>query len=167
MPNNINFFIPCCQIKNISEARFGICDPQNGGQAFVDFINEENWVAIVENRTGQPVNFTAEDSCVEIRRDDGTMDFRCDAMLTGAGYIIFIELKDQKDNWINHAVNDQLQTTIDHFKHNHDINQYTKRLAYACNKRHPKFQYSNMEMMNDFRNRNKVRLIIANEIILK
>ncbi len=95
------------------------------------------------------------------------MDFRCDAMLTGAGYIIFIELKDQMGNWINHAVNDQLQTTIDHFKSNNDIYQYPKRLAYACNKRHPRFQYSNMEMMNNFRSRNKVRLIIANEIVIK
>lgn len=167
MESKVDFFIKECQTENITASRFGICDPQNGGKAFVDYTNEKEWIAIVDNRAGVPLNFTAIDNCVEIRRADGTMAYRCDAMLTGGEYIIFIELKDQDRNWIPHAVNDQLQTTIDYFKRNHVIEKYKKRLAYACNKSHPQFQYSQMNLMNDFRNRNKVRLNIVNEIVIK
>lgn len=163
----IDFFIEPCQTANIRAERFGICDPQDGGKAYVDFDHEEDWVAVVENRSGEPLNFTAIDNCIEILRPDGSMDNRCDAMLTGAGQIVFIELKIQKSDWIQHAVNDQLQTTIDHFRDNHSLDAYRKRSAYACNKSHPYFHHSNMELMNDFRRKNGVRLNIVNQIIIK
>lgn len=166
MPD-INFFTEECQTENIMAERFGICDPGKGGKAFVDYNNEDSWVAIVENKSGEPINFTAIDNCVEIYREDGNMDNRCDAMITGAGHIIFIELKNQEKDWIQHAVDEQLQTTITHFRANHPIDHYRKRSAYACNKRHPQFQYSHMEMMNEFRRRNGVRLNIVNTIVIK
>ncbi len=164
---DIDFFIKQCQTENITAERFGICDPGNGEKAFVDYENEEFWTAIVENRSGNSLNFTAIDNCVEIRRPDGNMDNRCDAMLTGGGHIIFIELKDQGKDWIQHAVEEQLQTTINHFKANHNIDSYRKRSAYACNRRHPQFQYARMELMNEFRSRNNVRLNIVNTIVIK
>ena len=94
------------------------------------------------------------------------MDNRCDAMLTNEEHIVFIELKDQQSDWIEHAVNDQLQTTIDYFKENHDISRYRYKRAFACNRKHPNFKCSNKERMNNFYRRNKIRLNIEVKIII-
>ena len=82
--------------------------------AYVDRNQPDKWVAVVKNQTNQSINFTAVDNCVEMNRSDGTMDFRCDAMLTNDDNIVFVELKVQAADWIFHAVDEQLQTTIDH-----------------------------------------------------
>ena len=163
----IDFFIPVCQTSNISASVFGLCDPKNGGPAYVDFSNPDTWVAGVENRGEISLNFTAVDNCIEIFREDGQMENRCDGILTGGDYLIFIELKDQREEWIQHAVENQLKTTIEYFKANYDIARYKKRYAYACNKRHPQFQYSHMSMMEEFRHTTGVRLCIVNKIVIK
>lgn len=163
----IDFFTPVCVTDNISESVFGIYDPQDGGPACVDYSNRGLWIAEVENRRGISLNFTAVDNCVEILREDGQMENRCDGILTGGGYLIFIELKDQRGEWIQHAVEKQLKTTIEYFKSNYDITLYKKRYAYACNRRHPRFQYSHMSMMEEFRRETDVRLCIVNKIVLK
>jgi hypothetical protein len=167
MASKVDFFTPECQTLNVTAKSFGICDPQDGGKAYVDYNNDNQWIAIVKNESGKPLNFTAIDNCVEIRRGDGNMENRCDAMLTGAGYIIFIELKDQRRDWVDHAVNDQLQTTIDYFKRNCDISVYGKRIAYACNRRQPRFMHSHISLMDEFWRKNNVRLNIVNEIVIK
>ena len=163
----VDFSIPSCQTTNITASIFGISDPQDGGPAYVDYLLPCTWVAVVDNRSGFPLNFTAVDNCVEVLRNDGEMDYRCDGLLTGGDYLIFVELKDQRGEWIQHAVEKQLMTTIRHFQANCDISRYKKRLAYACNKRHPQFQYSHMSMMEEFRHKTGVRLCIVNKIVLK
>ncbi len=151
----------------ITAPRFGIRDDAKGTPPYIDYDNRSEWVARVENRTGRPVNFTAIDNCIDIFRPDGRRDFRCDAMLSSSTHIIFIELKEQRNGWIRHACEDQLETTINHFKRNHDITRYRHRLAYACNKRHPRFQYSQISYMQDFWKRNGVKLILANRVIIR
>lgn len=166
----IDFFVCCCQTNNIREKTFGICDDVDESKktpAYIDIINPKKWIAIVKNTTNQPINFTAIDNCVEILRDNGDMENRCDAMLTNEDNIIFIELKDQKDSWIDHAINDQLQTTINYFRANHDISKYRHKRAFACNKKHPRFKCSYKERMQLFYNKNHIRLNIQNEIIIK
>lgn len=163
----IDFDKPSCQTAGILHPVFGLVDPQDKGPAYVSISNKDEWVAEVENRSGQPLHFTAVDNCVEIMRPDGQMDYRCDGLLTGAGYLIFVELKDQRGEWIQHAVEHQLMTTIIHFKDNCDIGRYKKRYAYACNKRHPQFQYSHMALMEEFRRSTGVRLCIVNKIVIK
>lgn len=154
-------------VQNITATHFGLCDPGEGKKAYPDLTDERTWIATVDNKSGIALNFIAVDNCIEIRRPDGNMDNRCDAILTNDRHIVFVELKDQDKDWINHAVNDQLQTTIDHFKANHTIDAYPKRDAYACNKRHPYFNYSRMELMTDFKNKNDVRLHIDAHIVIK
>lgn len=163
----IDFFVPACQTLNISAPIFGLTDPQDGGPAYVNLSNPSLWVAKVENRSNRPLNFTAVDNCIEIFREDGQMDNRCDGILTSEEYLIFVELKDQREEWIQHAVENQLKTTIKYFKENYDISRYSKRFAYACNKRHPQFQYSHMSLMEKFRHETGVRLCIVNTIVIK
>lgn len=166
----VDFFIAKCQTKNIRDKEFGICDDEDENVktlAYVDTTNRNKWVAVVKNRTDKAINFTAVDNCIIMNRSDGTMDNRCDAMLTNEENIIFIELKDQNANWITHAVDEQLQATIDHFKENYNIMKYKYKRAFACNKKHPNFRVSYKEKMNDFYQKNHIRLNLITEIIIK
>lgn len=169
--NVIDFFIPKCQTENIVEPLFGICDDDDENTktpAYVSTNPADRWIAIVENKTSKPINFTAVDNCIEIQRANGEMDNRCDAILSNEEHIVFIELKVQKTgDWKNHAINEQLQTTIDHFKANYDINKYRYKRAFVCNKKSPHFQVSNKEKMDAFYRKNHIRLNIEQKIVFK
>ena len=162
-----DFFVKKCQTKNVTAEEFGICDRGHGTPAYVSYERPREWIARITNLTGRPVNFTAVDNCVDLRRPDGSRDFRCDAMLTSATHIVFIELKEQRHKWVRHAVEDQLQTTIDHFKASYDISRYRHKLAFACNRLHPNFQCSRIQYLQDFWNRNHVRLSLSNHVIIR
>lgn len=156
----------------VSDNYFGLCDDEDESSktpAYVDTNpgNKDRWIADVRNISGKSIGFAAVDNKIEIIRDDGSMENRCDVMLHNDDYIIFVELKVQGKDWIKHAVEEQLQTTIDIFKSCHDIRQFRRRIAYACNKRHPAFAVSHKEYMQRFRKRNDVRLIIGCSILLK
>jgi hypothetical protein len=158
--------------ETIHSSHFGICDNEDEKvktPAFVDcdIKNEASWTANVLNHTGDHISFIAVDNKIEILREDGSMENRCDAMLHNVENIIFVELKIQRLNWIKHAVEEQLQTTIQIFKENNDIKKFRHRLAYVCNRKHPRFCYSNKQLMQQFRDRNDVRLIISRDIVIK
>ncbi len=159
----INFFDPVCQEQPATAVLFGIVDDQNGTKAFIDTANSENWIAIVINPNQIAVVFTAIDNCVEILRPNGDMESRCDGMLTYPGNIVFVELKNQRKNWISDAI-DQLETTIRHFFENHDIDRFRRRRAFACNKRHPNFEVLENERMKRFFDESRVRLNVQAEI---
>ena len=151
---------------------FGICDDEDKAEktpAYVDcnVDNRKSWIAEVNNSSGAPVKFIAVDNKIEILREDGNMENRCDAMLHNEKYIIFVELKNQRQDWIKHAVEEQLATTINIFKQNHDISVFRHKFAYACNKQHPSFASSHKEYMHKFRKEHGVRLVICNEITIK
>lgn len=159
--------------EQIEAGCFGICDNLDDSvktPAYVDLDsnNESLWVAKVLNQTGESVGFTAVDNKIEIRRDNGDMENRCDAMLHQSDrYIVFVELKDQEKGWIRHAVEDQLATTIRIFQQCHDMTIFRHKLAYACNRRHPRFASSHKEYMQRFKSTYGVRLVIGQEIVLK
>ena len=158
--------------EEINAALFGICDDEDEAEktpayASTEPAQREQWIAIVENRTKEPVYFIAVDNKIEIKRENGEMENRCDALLRHAKYIIFVELKDQRKDWITHAVEEQLLTTIRIFKNCHDINAFRHRMAYACNKKHPTFAVSHKEYMQRFKNEYGVRLIIGCDIVIK
>lgn len=80
---------------------FGICDDEDEAiktPAYVDTYEarKDKWIAVVTNKSGKRIMFIAVDNKIEIKRDDGQMENRCDAMLHNEDYIIFIELKDQR-----------------------------------------------------------------------
>lgn len=165
----IDFF----QNEEVVKSRlFGICDDEDSttktpAYCDLDEGHENTWGAKVTNSSTKDIAFIAVDNAIEIRRDNGDMDNRCDAMLHNDENIIFVELKDQRGNWIEHAVNDQLLTTINVFKKCHNINAFQHRVAYACNKKHPSFAVSHKTMMQKFKNEHGVRLIICRDITIK
>ena len=143
----------------VTESYFGICDESNDTVKMPAYVNtcdtnSSNWIAKVTNNSGKPIGFIAVDYNIEIRRENGDMENRCDALLHNDEYIIFIELKDKKDDWIKLAVE----------KH---ITKFRHRIAYVCNKKHPNFAVSNKEYMQRFKNEHNIRLIIGCNITIK
>lgn len=77
MEDVVDFFIPKCQMLGITAEMFGICDDDDKAEktpAYVCLENEEKWGAIIKNHSGKPLNFTAVDNCVVVRRDNDDMD---------------------------------------------------------------------------------------------
>lgn len=159
---SINFFTATCQ-SHTAAARFGLSDDENNTPAYIDTADEEKWGAIVENQEIVKVTFTAIDNCIAILRTDGSMERRCDGMLTYTDNIVFVELKNQRKNWIPDAV-EQLGSTIKCFTKHHDLKSFQHKRAFACNKKHPNFHISHKEKMKKFYNTYKIRLNIQAEI---
>ena len=110
--------------------------------------------------------FTAIDNCIEILRLDGTMDNRCDGMLTYNNHLIFVELKTRKSEnskWVGKG-EEQLKNTISVFIANHDLAIYKSKKAYIANNKKPNFQSSQSERMARFEAETGFRLIIQNAI---
>ncbi len=134
----MNFFCPDCQEPAIHTSSFGLCDHQDGAKAYTNVNDHSLWIAEVKNDKNIQLIFTAIDKCV-IKDNEEVGRGRCDGMLTSQEHIYFVELKNQRGNWIADAIN-QLESTIRFFIANHDITVYKYKKAFACNKKHPHFQ---------------------------
>jgi hypothetical protein len=163
---SINFFDTNCQSQT-NQPKFGLCDdpPPSENPAYININDSRKWIAIVENNQEIEVIFTAIDNCIEILRSDGTMDNRCDGMLTYNNHIIFVELKEKnfRNNWVAKGEK-QLKNTISVFIANHDLAIYKSKKAYIANNKKPNFQSSQMGRMARFEAETDFRLIIRNTI---
>lgn len=163
---SINFFDANCQSQT-NQPKFGLCDDPNKDKdpAYIDTDDCSKWIAIVENNQKIEVIFTAIDNCIEILRSDGTMDNRCDGMLTYNKHIIFVELKERnfRNSWVVKG-EEQLKNTISVFIANHDLAIYKSKKAYIANNKKPNFQSSQSERMARFEAETGFRLIIQNTI---
>ncbi len=130
---------------------FGLYDAGNNTPAILDSDNPEKWEATVECNGRRDYKFIAVDNVRELlqykKQNAGTDT--CDAILRTAKTLCFVELKNQAKSWFEEALC-QLETTIKLFKENHDINIYSSKRAYAVNKTHPHFHYSNKEKKQRF-----------------
>jgi len=164
---SINFFDTNCQSQT-NQPKFGLCDdpPPSENPAYININDSRKWIAIVENNQEIEVIFTAIDNCIEILRSDGTMDNRCDGMLTYNNHLIFVELKTRKSEnskWVGKG-EEQLKNTINVFIANHDLAIYKSKKAYIANNKKPNFQSSQITRMDKFKDETGFRLIIQNTI---
>ena len=163
---SINFFKSTCQSQT-NQYKFGLCDDPNEDPAYIDTDIDDcsKWIATVENNQEIEVIFTAIDNCIEILRSDGTMDNRCDGMLTYNNHLIFVELKEKnyRNNWVVKGEK-QLKNTINVFIANHDLEIYKSKKAYIANNKKPNFQSSQITRMDKFKDETGFRLIIQNTI---
>lgn len=163
---SIIFFDTNCQSQT-NQPKFGLCDdpPPSENPAYININDSRKWIAIVENNQEINVIFTAIDNCIEILRSDGTMDNRCDGMLTYNNHLIFVELKERnfRNKWVGKG-EEQLKNTINVFIANHDLAIYKSKKAYIANNKKPNFQFSQMERMDKFKDEIGFRLIIQNAI---
>ena len=166
---SIDFKVLICQ-TNSDKKLFGLCDDPSPARkpAYIDETDGAKWIAVVENDERYDVMFTAIDNCVEIRRADGTMDKRCDGILTYGANVIFVELK-KREAWGNAWVRDaelQLRNTIDHFEKTEYAKGFSQKKAYIANSEHPKFKESQTNRMDRFFTDTGYILIIKNRITL-
>jgi len=165
----INFNQLICQTQS-SRAIFGLCDSPSpaSNPAYIDENNGANWIAVVINDYRYFATFTAIDNCIVIQRGDGTMDSRCDGMLTYNTTVIFVELKQRGaigSGWVKDG-EVQLRTTISYFEDTFDSEEYSSKQAYIANSEHPKFKESQVRRMEQFYLDTGYILRIVNRIVL-
>ena len=143
---------------------FGLCDNQDGEKAFSNIDTPEKWIARVKNDRELDVVFTPVDKCI-IKDHEYEGRGRCDGLLTTTEHLYFVELKNQAKAWIPDAIK-QLESTIDFFKENHNIDDFKHKKAFACNKQRSRFQEIDNEQNLSFFRKHKVRLDIQAEILV-
>jgi len=160
---SINFLNRNCQETPSHRDIFGLCDAQDGSRAYTNTDNPATWIATVKNNRNIALIFTAVDKCV-LQDHDEIGRGRCDGLLTSEEHIYFVELKNEKGSWVTKAI-DQLESTIKFFIENHSIEDFRHKKAFACNKRHNKFQEIDNELNLRFFRTYKVRPDVQAEII--
>ena len=135
----MDFFDPAFQSGPYTQERFGLCDDQDTTPAYVDDVDQDKWVATVENPARREVIFTAVDKgVIQVHEAEGRG--RCDAMLTLDELLYLAELKDRKDSgWRADAI-EQLKSTIEFLRQHHDLTPFRHKKAFAFNKKRQSFQ---------------------------
>lgn len=167
----LNFFAGTCDNGVSSEditteATFGLCDDVPRNRAYMDITRPHVWVAAVDNANRYEVTFTSIDNCLEIRRPDGTMESRCDGMLTYNTTIVFVELKEKNRSWLEEGIG-QLEATILLFFAHHPDRIYTSRQAYLANSRRPLFFAGRNTRTQEFRDKTGITPSVRNTIKLR
>jgi len=165
---NIDFSKTQCQDMTTAKL-FGICDDSHQPQdrAYLNELDGGSWIAVVHNDERYNVTFTAIDNCIEMVREDGRMDSRCDGMLTYNSSIVFIELKQTTGSsyWVNDG-EQQLRNTISRFETNSETEDLTRKLALLANSGRPKFRVGQTQRMERFLKETGYILRIENRIHL-
>ena len=162
----IDYDVRVCQ-TNVDAPLYGLCDDDSKSPAFVSLNPEgDEWLCEVINTQGKLCRWTAIDNCIEILRDDGSMESRCDGMITYEDNIIFVELKKVRKSWIPDGV-EQLKISVQLFFDHNQIEQYRKKQAILSNRSHPSFHFNQVEAMQRFKNETGVRLLIVGTIHIK
>lgn len=160
----MNFFDPTCQEPILTHLEFGLCDDQNGKVAYTDVSDRSKWIATVINQDALEITFTAIDKCV-INDTEHLGRRRCDAMLTTELSLFLVELKDTTKSWQKDA-KEQLISTIEFLKLNHNIAMYKHKKVFACNKKKGGFVAIDNEENKAFFKEHGFRMDIQAEVIV-
>lgn len=165
----INFFRSEC--REITTAmRFGLCDDDNIQPAYINTTNQSIWIATVVNNLERQIEFTAIDNCIEIVRNDGQTEKRCDVMLRYENNLLFVELKTKDKDWQSWGLG-QIEATIKQIIQ-HEPNYYfsfRKRKAIVANSKNkfPGFQKPDPEKREFFYQEYKIRIQYEAEIVIR
>ncbi len=144
---------------------FGLVDPddKNGkGKVFISLDKaNDKWGATVKYSSQRfDYRFIPVDNNIELKRDDGSDAPRCDAILTTRRTVCFIELKNQRKDFIPKAKK-QILSTIDFFDR---LEEYKTKLAYICNRKKEIANVSTKTGMNAFLKETGIPLKISSNI---
>ncbi|MBR4327959.1 MAG: hypothetical protein IKP73_20775 [Bacteroidales bacterium] len=126
--------------QTANHKEFGLRDDRINQPAYIDvnLSNKEEWLGTVNNYQSKEVAFHPVDNCVELKREDGSMDSRCEGILRyDDNNLIFTELKDGKTKncktgWREKA-EEQIITTLTYFFDNYQKDMF-KIKAWIGNK---------------------------------
>ncbi len=162
----MNFFDPQYITESArKDVLFGLVD--DGVLARSTTENEPRWLATIENPNGKDVQFVPVDHNIKVMEAKNERSM-CDGMLYDGdqAWLAFVEMKEQVSEWMRDARN-QLESTVEFFRACHDISLFKYRFAYAANRKHPHFQFSQKETMQHFYNEYKFRLLFQKNICVK
>jgi hypothetical protein len=167
--SNSPFFLEKCQTQS-KKKRFGLCDDPSPlkNPAYIDEQDGAKWIAVVHNEERYEVVFTAIDNCIDLKKEDGNMEKRCDGLLIHDTTVTFVELKQRHQRgseWVKDAEK-QLKTSIAFFEKEEIAATMTTKKAYIANSEHPKFKESQINRMNNFLEQTGYLLRIENRITL-
>ena len=165
---SVNFFNADCRIIT-RDKRFGICDDDNKKPAYTNTDTANKWIATVVNDAALEINFTAIDNCIDIFRDNGEMESRCDVMMAYQNSLLFVELKTKRKNWKAEGLG-QIEATIQKMLDTNNDYYYgfKKRKAIVANSKHktPCFEENDAETRIRFFREFKIRLQFNAEIVI-
>ncbi len=164
----IDFFEYAENVNPVEQ--FGLIDPDDkDGKKPVEisYDDSQRWNAnvICNNREDYlfvPIDNNSDISITRLNeKNEEESDNRCDAMLGTEKTVCFIELKNEREQWLSHAIK-QLESTIELFGDN--IQKYKFKKAYACNLNHPNSSalYSNAQ--SSFYKKHKIVLRTKTEV---
>ena len=76
-----------------------------------------------------------------------------------------VELKDQRTNWMPHAI-EQLESTIMFLRDHHDLTRFRTKKAFACNKRRKPFAHIDNELMLRFHRNYGFRIYVQATVLI-
>ena len=154
--------VPDC-ITHTSQSLFGLIDPEGQyAQLAVDIEEQETWIGRVANSEAAEIKLVAIDKCLAEYLDPHKR--RCDGALISEKQITLFELKDTKFRQDQDGIG-QLEDTISQLDER-ELRIYTRRVAYVCNRRKPRFAINEKPAMQAFKARTGFRLVLTNEIVL-
>lgn len=160
----LDFFDKSCQEAPLNDRNFGLCDDQDGLKAYIDKIDKRKWIAEIKNDKNLLLVFSAVDKCV--LQDNQFKNYgRCDAMIFSNDHLYFIELKNERKQWISDALN-QLEDTIRLFQKYHDVDNFRHKKVFACNKQHRPFKIIDHETKSKFFKKYKFRIDIQTNVVV-
>lgn len=134
----IDFFVNSCKTHS-NKTEFGLCDdpPPVSSPAYIDEDDQSKWIGVVKNTSNKDVEFIAIDACIDIRKPDGSLESRCDGLLSFDNDLIFVELKNREGGqWLKKG-REQLTITINNFKANYTISDFDNVHGNVCNSLRP------------------------------
>ena len=164
----VNFFKEDCRTLTKAE-RFGLCDDEDKTPAKVKFEDEHVWNATIKNDSAKEVDVTAIDNCINILRENGEMESRCDVMMRYDGNLLFIELKNKRDSWQAEGLAQIEATILKMIEENREYYfGFQKRKAVVANAKNqfPAFQEYNLEQRAYFMKNYKARIQFEAEILI-
>ena len=166
---SVDFFKANCQTAT-RERKFGLHDAEDTSPVKIKLAEEPSWNATVLNNGGKTVLFTAIDNCIDLFRENGEMDNRCDCMLTYDKTLLLVELKNKKDSWQAEGlaqIENIVKRMVDEIPNNYF--GYRRRKAIVANRRNqfPSFHESNAEQRQYFSSKYKMRIQFEAEILIE
>lgn len=165
---SIDFFNAVCQ-ETTSEKKFGLYDAEDKTPAKIKLTDELTWNATVLNHNSKTIYFTAIDNCINMFRENGEMDSRCDCMLSYNSTLLLVELKNKRDTWqaeglsqIENVAKRMIKEIPDYYY------SFRKRKAIVANKKNqfPAFNSSNAEQRQIFSSKYKMKIQFLAEILI-
>ncbi|MGE5354785.1 MAG: hypothetical protein ACM3PT_00970 [Deltaproteobacteria bacterium] len=166
---SINFLKADCK-QTTSEKTFGLYDAEDKTPVVIKLTDEKTWIATVFNNSNKSIDFTAIDNCINVLRENGEMDSRCDCMLTYDTNLFLVELKNKRDSWQSEGLA-QIENIAKRMMEEIPAyyNSFTKRKAVVANRKNqfPSFHESNIEQRQLFISKYKMRIQFDAEILIK